>query len=49
MQNGREMWSMELEVRRRSEGYEGCRSTWSVSSTAAKRLGSTSFITQKVA
>ena len=38
MQNEREMRSTELEVRRWSEGYECCRSTRSVSSTAAKRL-----------
>jgi hypothetical protein len=44
MQNGREIRSTELEVRRWSEGYECCRSTRSVSSTAAKRLSSTSFI-----
>jgi len=44
MQNGREMQSTELEVRRRSEGYGCCRSSRSVSSTAAKRLSSTSFI-----
>jgi hypothetical protein len=47
MQNGREMQSTELEVRRRSEGYGCCRSSRSVSSTAAKRLSSTEFINHK--
>src|SRR6266851_10372044 len=47
MQNGREMQSTELEVRRRSEGYGCCRSSRSVSSTAAKRLSSTSFMIGK--
>jgi hypothetical protein len=47
MQNGREMQSTELEVRRRSEGYGCCRSSRSVSSTAAKRLSSTEFISHK--
>ncbi len=47
MQNEREMRSTELEVRRRSEGYGCCRSSRSVSSTAAKRLSSTEFISHK--
>ncbi len=47
MQNGREMQSTELEVRRRSEGYGCCRTSRSVSSTAAKRLSSTEFISHK--
>jgi hypothetical protein len=47
MQNGREMQSTELEVRRRSEGYGCCRTSRSVSSTAAKRLSSTGFISHK--
>jgi hypothetical protein len=34
----------ELEVRRRSEGYEFCRTTRRLSSIAAKRLSSTSFM-----
>ena len=48
MQNEREMRSTELEVRRRSEGYGCCRSSRSVSSTAAKRLSSTKGIVSEV-
>jgi hypothetical protein len=44
MQNRGEMRSPELEGRRWSEGYEFWCSTQFISSIAAKRLSSTSFI-----